>query len=197
VKTTKLRIRGLTPIIMHNGQLADPLCEATQLLAKLSSKRKKTIDDHKELSKAEWYGSLYVDEDGHPCIPGEVLEAALCEGARKYKLGKVAKGGIIVPENAKLIYDGPKTADALWEHGGFLKRAGVRVQQARVIRSRPIFPEWSCAFAVQWDPSLVKDEDQIMEIAHAAGQSGVGDWRPKFGRFEVVEAGEKAKKKAA
>lgn len=195
MKTTKIRIRGLTPLIMHNGQLADPLCEATQLLAKLSSKRKKTVEDHKELSKAEWYGSLYVNDDGAPCLPGEVLEAALAEGARKFKLGKVAKGGIIVPSSAPLVFDGPKDADGLWEAGRFLKRAGVRVQQARVIRSRPIFPEWSCVFEVHWDPTLVKDEDQLMEIAHAAGQSGVGDWRPKFGRFEVVE--QAAKKKAA
>ena len=186
MKTNKIKIRGLTPLIMHNGQLADPLCEAAQLLSKLSSKRKKTIDDHKALSKAEWYGSLYVNDDGAPCLPGEVLEAALCEGARKFKLGKVAKGGIIVADSAPLKFDGPKDADGLWEDGGYLKRAGVRVQQARVIRSRPIFPEWECAFLVTWDPTLVKDEDQIMEIAHSAGMSGVGDWRPKYGRFEVI-----------
>jgi hypothetical protein len=186
MKTTTIRIRGLTPLLMHNGQLADPVCEAAQLLSRLSSKRKKTLDDHKELSKAEWYGSLYVDDKGAPCLPGEVLEAALCEGARKYKLGKVAKGGIIVADNAPLIYDGPKTADGLWKAGGHVKRAGVRVQQARVIRTRPIFPQWECEFTATWDPSLVKDEDQLMEIAHAAGMSGVGDWRPKFGRFEVI-----------
>lgn len=186
MKTTTIRIKGLTPLIMHNGQLADPLCEATQLLAKLTSKKKKTIDDHKAVSKAEWYGSLYVDDDGAPCLPGEVLEASLAEGARKFKLGKVAKGGIIVAESAPLIYVGPTCIDDLWADGGYLKRAGVRVQQARVIRSRPIFPAWECKFVVSWDPTLVKDEDQLMEIAHSAGMTGVGDWRPKFGRFEVV-----------
>jgi hypothetical protein len=186
MKTTTLKIRGLTPLLMHNGQLADPLNEHTLALAKLTKKRNKTIEDHKEVSRCEWYGSLYLDEDGRPCLPGEVLEAALVEGAKRFKLGKVAKGGIVVADAGRLDYDGPKTADDLWEHGGFLKRAGVKVTTSRVIRSRPIFPEWSCTFDVQWDPLLVKDADQIAEIAESAGLTGVGDWRPKYGRFEVL-----------
>lgn len=186
MKTTTITIKGLTPLIMHNGQLADPLNDATQALARLTSKRKKTVDDHKAISKCEWYGGLYVNEDGAPCLPGEVIEAALVEGAKKYKLGKVAKGGLIVIGNYALDYDGPKTADKLWDHGGYLKRAGVKVGMARVIRSRPIFPQWSCTFDVEWDPALVKDEQQVFEIAESAGMSGVCEWRPKFGRFEVV-----------
>src|SRR5690606_22236343 len=109
--------------------------EATQALARLTSKRKKTIDDHKAIGKCEWYGGLYVDDDGLPCLPGEVIEACLVEGAKKYKLGKVAKGGLVVDGNFKLVYDGPKSVDGLWEHGGFLKRAGVKVGTSRVIRS--------------------------------------------------------------
>jgi hypothetical protein len=186
MNTTTLKIRGLTPLLMHNGQLADPLNEHALALSKLSKKRQKTLDDHKAMSKCEWYGALYVDEDGAPCLPGEVLEAALVEGAKRFKLGKVAKGGIVVADSAALKYKGPKDVDELWEHGGFLKRAGVKVTTSRVIRSRPIFPEWSCEFDVQWDPLLVKDEDQIMEIAESAGLTGIGDWRPKYGRFEVL-----------
>lgn len=186
MKATEVSIRGITPLIMHNGQLADPLNDATQALARLTSKRKKTLDDHKAIGKCEWIGGLYVDKDGAPCLPGEVIEACLVEGAKKYKLGKVAKGGIVVDGNVPLEYDGPKNIEALHSHGGFIKRAGVRVGTARVIRTRPFFPKWSCTFTVQWDPSLVKDEEQVIEIVEAAGQSGLCEWRPKFGRFEVV-----------
>lgn len=186
MKVTTIRIRGLTPLIMHSGRLADPLDEATQLLAKLTSKRQKTLDDHRAISKCEWTGSLYLDDDSEPCLPGEVIEACLVDGAKRYKLGKVAKGGIVVAGNYKLEYDGPHTVAAMWSHGGYLKRSGVKVQSSRVIRSRPIFQKWETQFAVHWDPSLVKDEDQLMEIAESAGMSGVGDWRPKFGRFEVL-----------
>jgi hypothetical protein len=88
--------------------------------------------------------------------------------------------------NAPLIFDGPKNVDKLWAHGGYLKRAAVRVGTARVIRSRPYFPGWGCTFDVQWNAELVKDETTLFEIAEAAGQSGICEWRPKFGRFEVV-----------
>lgn len=186
MNTTKLTITGVTPLIMHNGQLADPLNPFTQALAKLTSKRQKTIDDHKAVSKAEWYGSIYTDESGKPCLPGEVIEASLCEGAKRYKLGKVAKGGLVVCGNFALVHEGPNDVDKLWAHGGFLKRAGVKVGTARVIRSRPIFPSWSCTFEVLWDPTMIKDADQLQEIAESAGQSGIGDWRPKFGRYQVT-----------
>lgn len=186
IRTSTFTINGITPLIMHNGQLSDPLNEHTQALAKLTSKRKKTVDDHKAVSKCEWIGGLYVDDDGAPCLPGEVIESCLVDGAKKYKLGKAAKGGLIVAGNWPLEYDGPKQVEKLWAAGGFLKRASVKVGTSRVIRNRPIFPSWSCTFEVQWDASLVNDEDTLAEIVESAGISGIGDWRPKFGRFEVV-----------
>ncbi len=185
MRTTEVTITGVAPLIMHNGQLADPLNEATQALARLTSKRKKTLDDHKEIGRVEWLGGLYLDEKRAPCLPGEVIEGALVSGAKKFKLGKDAKSGIIVVGNYPLKYDGPKDPDKLWAAGGYLKRAGVKVGTARIIRSRPIFPAWSCTFSIVWDPNVIKDERAVMEIVEAAGQCGIGDWRPKFGRFEV------------
>jgi hypothetical protein len=186
LKTTKIKITGLTPLLMHNGSLADPLHASSIALARLSGKRQKTIEDHKSLSKVEWYGGLYVDEKGRPCLPGEVLEAAIAEGAKKSKRGKDAKAAVMVVGNFPLDYTGPKTADALWDHGGFMKRAGVRVKQARVIRTRPMFPEWSCSFEIQWDPSVIKSERDLLDIVEDAGRCGLGDWRPKFGRFQLA-----------
>lgn len=186
MNTTTIKIRGLTPLLMHNGQLADPLNDATKALAKLTSKKNKTEADHLAVRKCEWEGGLYLDDKGSPCIPGELLEASLVEGAKKFKLGKVAKGGIIVFGNFKLDYSGPKTAAGIWKDGGYIKLAGVKIGNRRIIRSRPMFAEWACTFDVQWDDQLVKDEEQVIEIATSAGMTGIGDWRPKYGRFEVV-----------
>ncbi len=186
MKTSSFMIRGLTPLIMHNGRLADPLDPAAQLLAKLSKKKSKTEADHIALGEAEWHGSLYLDDTGKPCIPGEVIEATLTEGAKKYKLGKKAKGALIVEGSSPLVYKGPKDAKALYADGGFIKRAGVKIKQNRVIRTRPIFPEWELSFEVHWDETQIQDEAQLEDIVEAAGQTGIGDWRPKFGRFEIV-----------
>ena len=136
MKQTTVTIEGIAPLIMHNGQLADPLNEHTQALARLTSKRKKTLDDHREIGRVEWMGGLYLDEDGAPCLPGEVIEAALVSGAKKFKLGKDAKSGLMVAGDVPLKYKGPRDAEGLWNHGGFLKRAGVRVGRADRDRDR-------------------------------------------------------------
>ena len=188
MRSTSFTIRGLAPLLMHNGRLVDKLDDFTKALAKATkSKSKDTEQGQQTISELEWRGSLYTDEDNHPCLPGEVLEAMLVEGAKVFKLGKACKGALIVDGNYKIKYDGPKTVDGLWKDGGFLKRSPARVGQQRIIRSRPIFPKWECTFDVQWDPDMIKDEEQLADIVESAGRSGVGDWRPKFGRFEVVE----------
>lgn len=185
MNSTEITIEGLTPLLMHSGRLADPLDPATQALAKLTKKKNKTEADHLAVSECEWMGSLYVGADGSPCLPGEVIEAALCEGARRFKLGKVAKGAFVVDGDFRLEYDGPRDPRKLWAAGGFVKKAGVKVGQSRVIRTRPMFSAWSCTFDVLWDELLIKDEDQVFEIAKSAGLTGIGDWRPKYGRFQV------------
>lgn len=135
MKTTTVTIRGVSPLIMHNGQLADPLNEHTQALARLTSKRKKTLDDHREIGRVEWMGGLYLDEKLRPCLPGEVIEGALVSGAKKFKLGKDAKSGIVVAGNFAVIFDGPKDPDKLWATGKHLKRAGVKVSGGSAPRS--------------------------------------------------------------
>lgn len=185
MNTTEYTIKGRVPLIMHNGQLSDPLSEAAKALSKLAAIRKKTEKTHLEIAECEWRGGLYLDDKGAPCIPGEVIEACLVEGAKKHKLGKVAKGAIVVDGNAPLEYDGPRTADGLWKNGGFLNRASVKIKQNRVMRSRPIFHDWGLTFVVQWDEEMIKDEDQLNDIVEAAGNVGLCDWRPKFGRFKV------------
>src|SRR3990172_2631521 len=130
---------------MHNGQTVDSMNEKAKELSALvkRSKKSKTDADQIAARRCEWEAGLYVTEDGAPCLPGEVVEACLTEGARRCRLGKSAKGGIIVADDTPLEYSGPKTIKELWEHGGFIKIAAVRVGTARLIRTRPIFPVWS------------------------------------------------------
>ena len=54
------RIIGASPLLHHNGQLADPLNPHAKAMARVSSKRKKTEADHAELSDLEFMGSLYL-----------------------------------------------------------------------------------------------------------------------------------------
>jgi len=171
---------------MHNGQLADPLNPFSKRIAALHGKRgqNKTDADIIEMSRREWDGSLYTS-NGVPCIPADVLEAMLVKGAEKKRKGKQAKAGLIVEQDALLIYDGPKDINELWEAGTFSFRCGARVTQNRVQRTRPRFDEWSLEFKVSYLPSLLNADDLRSFLIVAGQEIGLGDWRPKFGRFTV------------
>ena len=86
-RTIRFRITGVAPLVMHNGQLANPLNPFAKALSRVSGKRKKTEADYEELARIEFLGGLYVGDDG-PCIPGEVIEGALFRAAKKMRRGE-------------------------------------------------------------------------------------------------------------
>jgi hypothetical protein len=177
--------KGVVPLIMHNGQTADPLNRFSKEIKKISSKRAKTDADYEELARLEWYASLYT-EDGRVCIPGEVIEATLCSAGKRRKLGKQVQAGVICPSNYPLTYPGPESVDALWDDGSYRLTRPVRIKGQRVMRTRAIFKDWSLVFDLQFD-TLSLNESQVKEIMTIAGEEiGLCDWRPKFGRFTVV-----------
>jgi len=104
MNTVKVRYEGISPLIMHNGQLADPLNKFSKELKKLSGKRKKVDSDYEEMGRVEWYGSLYINEDGKPCLPGRVLEANIIEGAKVHKLGTAFQGTVWVDDTADCAF---------------------------------------------------------------------------------------------
>lgn len=179
------KIRGVSPLVMHNGQLADPLNKHTKEMRKISSKRKKTEADFEQLAKLEWFGSLYLF-NGVPCIPGEVLEAGFIEASRKSRRGQQAKAGIISDGFWNLEYGAPKVPDQLWQNENYRLTVGVRIQKNRIMRTRPIFKEWAATVRLDYLPDQL-DEGEIIETMGILGRVvGLGDWRPRFGRFEIV-----------
>src|SRR5512147_548873 len=105
----KYKLTGVVPLLMHNGQLANPINPIVKDIKKISGKRDKTEADLEELARLEWYGSLYLDE-GRPCIPGEVLEATFLAGSKKKKKGPQAKAGVFCDQNFPLVYNGSNGA---------------------------------------------------------------------------------------
>lgn len=183
----ELALTGISPMLMHSARLSDPLDPATKALAKVTGKRKKTDEDHAEAARLEHAGSLYLDADLGPYIPGQNIEAALFRGATKHKLMSTLKPALLIPEEVNpLVYRGPRDSAGLWGDKSFVHRASVKVGQARVIRTRPVFPSWSVTAVGQLDTEIV-DPASFESIVETAGRLvGLGDWRPRFGRFDAV-----------
>jgi len=181
-QTLKYRLTSDAPLIMHNGQTADPLNKWSKSLKQISSKRAKTDADHEEMARIEFMAGLYMNETG-PIIPAHVVDALIINAAKKSREGPTAKSGCFCLEHAPLEYEGPRTADELWKDETFRFSSIVRVQSARVARMRPIFNKWSVVISLHVEDSLV-NPTRIDEWLNVAGtQVGIGDWRPQYGRF--------------
>ena len=178
------------PTIMHNGQTSDPLNDYAKKMKKFTSKRQKKDSDHMELAKLEWYAALYVDEKNRPCWPGENIESMLVAAAKKTRMGPAAKSGLFIDGNSIVSHDGPQTADGLWKFkefgkNPFVSRVPVVVNKSRIMRTRPIFHNWSLNFVVNYMPDIINKEDLIEFVNKAGKMIGLSDWRPKYGRFLV------------
>lgn len=181
-QTVKYRLTGEAPLIMHNGQTADPLNKWAKLMKQVSGKRQKTDADYEELARLEFNAALYLDKDG-PIIPNTVLDSMIVNAAKKSKEGQLAKSGVFCLIPARLEYDGPRTVTELWNDERFRFSAIVRVGMARVARTRPIFREWSAVVTLNVEDTVVNPA-RIDDWLNVAGtQVGLCDWRPQFGRF--------------
>lgn len=186
--TLTFRIGGVSPLIMHNCRLANPLDPLVKQIKEITSKRKKTDEDHELLAYLEWQGGLYHD-GARPYIPGQNINAALVAAAKKNRMGKQFQSSVLVVESQiPLEYEGPRDIEKLFNAVRFVDTRSVVVQKSRVMRTRPIFPEWAARFSVAYDPAVV-NEGEVIQAAEIAGTLiGLGDYRPQYGRFKMEVA---------
>ncbi|WP_321471072.1 hypothetical protein [uncultured Paludibaculum sp.] len=199
-KTITAKLTGVAPLLMHNGQLADPRNEVVKAIKKVTGKKTKVEEDHILLSDLEWLGSLYTSEPGevlvegtsvvvagwgHVVLPSEAIEGTLVAGAKQQKLGKKFLGAVFCDAAVPLQYSGPKTIEDLFNAPEFRDVRRVKVQTSAVQRTRPIFRDWSAVVDINFLPDMVT-KDQLVDALVAAGRTvGLLDFRPKFGRFTV------------
>lgn len=184
-QTLSYRLTSSAPLLLHNGQTANPLNKWAKAMKQISAKKAKTDADYEELARLEFMAGLYLSPDG-PVLPSFVVDALLVAAAKKSREGNEARAGMFGPENALLLYDGPRTADELWADESFRYMAIVRVGTARIARCRPVFNQWSAVVKVSVETGVVNPARVDDWMAIAGTQIGVGDWRPKFGRFQAT-----------
>lgn len=181
-------IKGIAPLLMHNIRLADPLDPITKALAELTRipTKKKTEEIHAQIARLEFNGGLYFDETIGPHIPANNIDKMIYDGATAQKLGKVTQEATLsVDDRYALQYDGPRTMDGLYK-AGFYDRRAIGVSRAKVFRTRPMFRDWELKFAVAFDDERLNREQVIQAVKYAGRYKGLADYRPRFGRFELV-----------
>lgn len=179
----KCRIIGVSPLLQNNGQMADQLNPIVKEMKKITSKRMKTDADIEQMAKLEFLGGLYV-QDGKIVIPGEVIEGALVNTAKQFKKGKTMLSAAFCETSFPLEYAGEQDYKKRVDIPECRKTMGVVIKRNRIMRTRPIFHNWAANIELMYDPEQI-NLSEIKDILQRAGEKGIGDYRPKFGRFRV------------
>jgi hypothetical protein len=181
---------GTSPLLMHNARLVDPLDTVVKQIRQVSGKRKKTDDDHAEIAHLEWLGAMYFQPDVGPYIPAPNLQKCLVEGARLSKDGKKIERGVFIETmTVPVQYTGPRELKELFNDRRFVHRAPVKVGMSRVMRTRPVFAQWTLQATGMFDSTVI-DLADLRNAAQVAGSMiGLGDNRPTYGRFTCTLEG--------
>ena len=194
-KKITFTLKGLTPMILHNGRMADPLNEYAKKLKKISGKRAKTDDDHIAMSEIEWEAGLYWHRefpDAGLYMPSENLYAAIIKASKKLKLGTSISAVMMSDPIGYAIKTKYKTLDEMRADPQTWFKKLVTVQTSKLMRTRPMVHDWSIDVECELDHSIL-GVDQLEEILKICGKVvGLGDWRPGspkspgfYGRFAV------------
>lgn len=182
-----VEVRGTVPLLMHSPAGINPFHPLSREASKYSGKRKKTDEDIIELLRIKWLQGLYYDNSVGVYLPADYFQAAMRDAAKSKRKGKdVGKGIFIEPAMIKLIYDGPQDIKDLVNDERFRDVRVGRIQNKGVQICRPRFNQWKAKFSVLFDPKIWNKTD-VLDVLSLAGQYlGVGDYRPRYGRFEVT-----------
>lgn len=169
-----ITIDGIRPLMTHNPQ---------SMFGKKGARGATEIptpEDEAELG-------TYRLPDGTCALRSESLPRAMHQASGAWKIKRSSMKAIIAHIEAQgdlvplTTHDGkPISSFAVDVRSVVLKPAG------RILRARPRFDEWSAAFLIEYDETLIPDQQLLLNIAADAGRRfGVGDYRPRFGRFTV------------
>ena len=188
MKSIKVKLTGLRPLIMHNGDMVDHRNPYVVAIKRITAKGTKnmTPSDHDERDRLEWEAGLYwSDAENGFVLPCDNVEKCLKDGAKKARLGKKFDAAVLLSEAEVVIHHRRigQNKEQIYADPAFTLRKRVDLG---IIRVRPMVPTgWWLTCTVEFDESVVS-KDQVIDACREAGSLvGLGDWRPKFGRFTV------------
>ena len=202
----KIKVIGKTELLMHNGRTKDPLNIYTQAIKPLTSKGKKTDADHEALARIEWESGLYL-VGGEIKLEAEIIEACFRNGCKRNKNGEKFKSGVrVIEDYLPLFYKGPKITgiptiraeekditlvpipqlDKFYPH--FIDKRAVRVQRNSVMRTRPIFHNWSLECTLGIDEEIINKDAVLLGCGEGGRFNGICERNVgHFGLFDIEE----------
>ena len=184
--TVKVKVQGVAPLMQHRYPMPE-----LATMSKGGRKQTGAID-----YTQEWKEYLYADSDGMIYQPSVHFEGAMVKAAGGLKVtGKRGKSYkdlfqanvIVTPDKISHGVVVPAELDTDADKPLYIDMRPVIVNRARVVRLRPTFKTgWELEFCIEVIDDQVPPEI-VNDVLQLAGKTvGVGDFRPKFGRFMVT-----------
>lgn len=171
----QVTIEGVAPILFHAWNVESVESKSK---AKKGSAEKKSDD-------VESY--VYRTEKGNIAIPGEYLKGAIV-GAAKFRQDPRSPRKSAADLFKAAIISLTPLADLGARDWDYLDRRRVVIQRNAITRSRPAMREgWKATFILLVNLPEYVDPAMLNETIAAAGKLiGLADFRPSFGRFNVI-----------
>lgn len=189
MKTIKMKWTGIRPLVMNNGAMVDRANPLKIKIDRINKKKSKDVTDteNEERDHLQWEGALYWSDELGPIIPADNIERCLQLGAQKSQKGKSIAAAVFCTEPEFAIeYDGPKDKNKMYLTRKFELRKPVVVAKQRVMKVRPMIQAgWVITPEFEFDDKIINEKDLVKAAEDAGALIGLGDWRPKFGRFIV------------
>lgn len=168
-------IRGSADVLFHrwNAESVETKGKAAK-----NSAAKKTDD-------VESY--VYKNETGFICVPGEYLRGAIIQAAKFKQDPRSPRKSAMDLFKAACVSLTPLASLGVksWDYED---KRRVVIQRAGINRIRPAMRAgWACDFRFLITLPEYVNQDLLLEIITLAGRiGGIGDFRPTYGRFGVV-----------
>jgi hypothetical protein len=171
-------VRGVADLLFHRW-----LPEAIEQKSRAAKGSKEKKTDNPE-------SYVYRNERGNICIPGEYLRGAIINAAKFRQDPRSPRKSAMDLFKAAIVSLTP-LADLGKEHWDYEDQRRVVVQRNGVNRVRPaIRAGWEAEFDLLVNLPEYVSPELLNEVIQSSGRLiGIGDFRPTYGRFQVVKFG--------
>jgi len=173
-KRVAVKIRGIAPLLHHAYK---------ETMEERQSKRTTVVLSKEEEAK----NALYTDEKGKIYQPSNHIEGALIKASINFKWsGKktfkdLMKSAVLIEPQEIYFPEAPN-------YKIDVRTAVIPATRGRVFAIRPRWDKWTMEFTVNILDAENIGLENLKKIMEYAGRFvGIGTFRPKFGRFEVVD----------
>jgi len=169
MEKVSVRIKGIAPLLSNKFDIAEDDGKAGR-------------KDKQYIPKEEADKLMYFDDEIGCYAPSTWIEASIREASKGFKQGRGTFKNTILASvfiDKEKIPLKKKTYDEI-------DRRFARIQRNGIVKCRPRFNSWELEFDINYESGRISKENLELILREAGATKGIGDYRPKFGRFEVV-----------